>query len=278
VPHFAIHADPVKKEVICWIASEEGKAFSVEWLDVDVDYPSAGYLYLDGQQAKSITRQSHSTGRIKFWRGRVSESSKAPFLFSKLVVTDDDTCLDTPPSHYIGEIKFVIERTTVPKAPKAVPKKKITTYLKPPQMVHERSKKAIAHQVNFGSEIPVSKGNTYRWKTLETLVTFIFKYRPLEMLRANDIVPRNPELLEPQQNTPPISEKASGKGPKGEYSKLKKEAESGSESDDEESTMRGKALLSELEKIRKGKQLKDKRLKKKVEEGRGSPLYTWRDH
>ena len=62
------------------------------------------------------------------------------------------------------------------------------------------------------------------------------------MLHANDIVRRNPEPLEPQEHTLdtlPISKTSSGKG---EYFKLKKEAESGSESDDEVS-MREKALL-----------------------------------
>jgi hypothetical protein len=62
------------------------------------------------------------------------------------------------------------------------------------------------------------------------------------MLRANDIVPRNPELLESQEHTldtPPIAETSSGNG---EYSKLKREAESGSDSDDEDS-MREKVLL-----------------------------------
>ena len=60
------------------------------------------------------------------------------------------------------------------------------------------------------------------------------------MLRANDIVPRNPEPLEPQENaldTPPTSETFSGKG-----EQVKEEVESGSESDDEDS-MREKALL-----------------------------------
>ena len=57
---------------------------------------------------------------------------------------DDDTSLDTPPSHSIGEIKLVIDRTTVPTA---VPKDQNDFYVVPPQKVHERSKKAIAHQV-----------------------------------------------------------------------------------------------------------------------------------
>ena len=62
------------------------------------------------------------------------------------------------------------------------------------------------------------------------------------MLRANDIVPRNPEPLKHQEHTLdtlPISETSSGKG---EYSILKREAESGPESDDEVS-MREKALM-----------------------------------
>jgi hypothetical protein len=66
------------------------------------------------------------------------------------------------------------------------------------------------------------------------------------MLRANDIVPRNPELPKPQEHaleTPPTSETSSGKG---EYStKVKREVESGSEIDDDEDSLsiREKALL-----------------------------------
>ena len=186
---------------------------------------------------------------------------------------DDDTYLDTSP-HSIGEIKLVIKRTTVAKV---VPMGKRIISLAPPQKVHERSKKAIAHQVkyvagltmynikhlipmnSYGSEIKKLKKKKYSVKTLERLVTFIFKYRPLgmvkifpfpnlllsvwlEMLRANDIVPRNIEPLELQEhtpNTPSVSEASSRNR---EYSKLKKEAESGSESDDEVS-MREKALM-----------------------------------
>ena len=64
------------------------------------------------------------------------------------------------------------------------------------------------------------------------------------MLRANDIVPRNPELLEPQKSaldavTPPKSETSSGKG---KYFNVKKEVESGLEIDDKDS-IKEKALL-----------------------------------
>ena len=58
---------------------------------------------------------------------------------------DDDTYFDTSPSHSIGEIKLVIDRTT---APKVVTKRR-KIYQGPPhsQKAHERSKKAISHRV-----------------------------------------------------------------------------------------------------------------------------------
>ena len=62
------------------------------------------------------------------------------------------------------------------------------------------------------------------------------------MLRANDIVPRNPEPLEPQEHTHGTLRTSNTSG-KGKHSKVKREAdESGLETDDEDS-MREKALL-----------------------------------
>ena len=60
--------------------------------------------------------------------------------------SDDDTYLDASPSASIGEIKFGIFRTTVPKEKKRA---KTFTGLPHSQKVHERSKKAIAHRVKY---------------------------------------------------------------------------------------------------------------------------------
>ena len=64
---------------------------------------------------------------------------------------DDDTYLDTSPSRSIGEIKLVIELTTIPKL---VTTKK-QTYLSLPHLekMHERSKKAIAHRVKYVANV-----------------------------------------------------------------------------------------------------------------------------
>jgi hypothetical protein len=58
---------------------------------------------------------------------------------------DDDTYLDTSPSHSIGEIKLVIVRTTVPAV--VGDERGIQRGPPPVEKVHERSKKAIAHRV-----------------------------------------------------------------------------------------------------------------------------------
>jgi hypothetical protein len=61
---------------------------------------------------------------------------------------DDDTYLDTSPTHLIGEIKLVIVRTTIPEV---IAEEQRTIYRGPPhlQKVHESSKKAIAHRVKY---------------------------------------------------------------------------------------------------------------------------------
>jgi len=257
VQHYAMHVDTAKKEVSCWIASEAGKAFSVVWLELDneyYEYPSGGILYLDGHRVRLSLRRS---AEPIIFQHIISASSFVPFLFSPLVVTDDDTYLDISPSQSIGEIKLVIARTTVPEV---IAEERNTIYVAPPHLhkVHERSKKAIAHRVNYGNEIPRPRVTAYSAKPVERLVTFVFRYRPLEMLRANDIAPP----LEPQEplNIPPTSETSSRK--RGHF-EVKKEDDSGSETDDED-RVREKALLAEaqrchaeVERIRNGRHLKD---------------------
>jgi hypothetical protein len=59
--------------------------FSVVWLELDAEYPSAGSLYLDGHYASIVVRLDAEPMIIQDCF--VSDSSSAPFLFSPLVVT-----------------------------------------------------------------------------------------------------------------------------------------------------------------------------------------------
>ncbi|KZP17640.1 hypothetical protein FIBSPDRAFT_894049 [Athelia psychrophila] len=57
--------------------------------------------------------------------------------------------------------------------------------------IHEQAKKAVDHKVKLGEEVLVQEQLTTSatiWE--QKLVQFTFKYRPIEVLRANDIVPR----------------------------------------------------------------------------------------
>ena len=123
---------------------------------------------------------------------------------------DDDRYLEASPAS-IGEIKFEIFRTTIhEKSKKNAEKAKrqsTSSFRAPPnsQKVHERSKKAIAHQVtyvasltsyntwhsnlinSYGTEISREEAQYWQEKVsvnfVERLVTFIFKYRPLGILK-----------------------------------------------------------------------------------------------
>jgi len=200
VQHYAMHVDPVKKEVSCWIASEAGKEFTVVWLEHQADFPTVGYLYLDGHPVRGNLRlkihDRFHKGPNVFRDVELSASLAAPYLFSPLIVTDDDTYLDNSSSSSVGEITLRIWRTA---APVVATDQRVYSKLPQRTKVHERSKKAVAHQVNYGNETIVPERKAYDAKVIERLVTFIFKYRPLEMLQANEIAPRNPESLESQE-------------------------------------------------------------------------------
>ena len=70
---------------------------------------------------------------------------------------DDDAYLDTP-SHSIGEIKLVVDRTTKPKTIRKTKKKStIGSEVTPPhsssQKIHERSKKGTFHRVKYVASV-----------------------------------------------------------------------------------------------------------------------------
>ena len=59
------------------------------WLKLDVEYPSACDLYLDGRPSEALIRRRGQTGPILIENGIVSESSSAPLFFSPIVVTGE---------------------------------------------------------------------------------------------------------------------------------------------------------------------------------------------
>ncbi|KZP09216.1 hypothetical protein FIBSPDRAFT_242086 [Athelia psychrophila] len=175
------------KEVTCWIPSEEGKGFSVKWTrdSCRSTTPWSGQVQVDDIVCKGVCTYPGNSKDIFSRHGfPTSSSTIKPFLFGAVNLTDDDRFLDMLPSKNLGDIKLEIWKSEIEAPgtgrPRVPPKE---------QQVHERSKKAAIHRVQLGAEI-VCFQKSVQTKIISTCATatFIFKYRPIAVLRANGIV------------------------------------------------------------------------------------------
>ncbi|KAF8650053.1 hypothetical protein AX16_005443 [Volvariella volvacea WC 439] len=73
----------------------------------------------------------------------------------------------------------------------------------PTGVMHERAKKVLGHCVRLGSSNPIPSRITYSGQYVRTLAAFIFKYRPIEILRANGITPPDPNRKRAIEETKP---------------------------------------------------------------------------
>ncbi|KAI0772789.1 hypothetical protein BD413DRAFT_34186 [Trametes elegans] len=174
--------------VTCWIPSEEGKTFTLHWGDESASTKMSVGITVDG---RSVTRMSHDCQRDRACTGvHAAAGLKRPFVFSRLVLTDDDDLAHVPVCEALGTIKLAMHRVQYFINPRPGACAFTAENLGP---VHEKSKKAGAHTVFFGA---AQKACT----TVVTAVgsesvpfaTFIFRYRPMELLRAHGIAPPLP--------------------------------------------------------------------------------------
>jgi len=184
---FAAETSADGRTCTCWIASEAGKGFSIQWTDILLRHPSSGRVEVDGIECggKVIEPGVNHTAR----RSTVTTSTNAKrqLKFGTLELTDDDAFMDATTSERIGEIVLKIRKVQI--RGHAVSKH---AYAFPETgKVHERSKKASNHRVNLGKEIKCTERKVTRVRHSEqVLATFIFKYRPLDVLQAREIAPR----------------------------------------------------------------------------------------
>ncbi|KAF8199955.1 hypothetical protein K438DRAFT_674169 [Mycena galopus ATCC 62051] len=172
--------------VTCWIPSEVGKKFSIHWSNLSVSGTTGGRVLVDGNNCDGQILSQERRPTSTFMHG-INETpmSVRPFVFRSLEVTEDDTLPD--PDQGLGTI--VLEIWKVEKNDSAGP----STWAGPaapiPKKIQERSKKAVTQQIGFGESVdrkPV-KFVSCRWT--ERIAIFSFKYRPLDLLRANGIAP-----------------------------------------------------------------------------------------
>ncbi|KAJ3010633.1 hypothetical protein NUW54_g2425 [Trametes sanguinea] len=202
----------VKKEgdgtVTAWIT------FAVHWGEASSSLHISVQVYVDGRHARSAAHRSRRGGSVSGIREATDQLRR--FRFSPILLTggpcaailptDEWTCRcnllalapdndaiaqPNPGNAELGTIRVAMFRvqkyllSDEPYKPLAV---------SDIGAVHERSKKAGTHAVSFGEAEKVNRMKIYTpiGQEEEPFATFVFRYRPLELLQANGIVPLPP--------------------------------------------------------------------------------------
>ncbi|KDR76119.1 hypothetical protein GALMADRAFT_139862 [Galerina marginata CBS 339.88] len=243
VEHFGMEIKELTKEISCWIPSEAGQEFSIGFQKTTAEFASAVDFYLDGHCCRRLTVPLANLNRPHFVSYTlISQTESRDFRFGLLEITDDDTYLGSPDSvRSIGEIKVTLHKAT------NLSQGDAHNFVSPPETkkVHERSKKALSHQISYGeikrlNDTPIFSSSVRH----EALGTFIFRYRPLAMLQANGIAPRSPSPSPMQQPECPRPSTPVPPSRKRKASEVKQESEDEDESIDVEA--KEKAILDRL--------------------------------
>ncbi|KAJ6512575.1 hypothetical protein C8R45DRAFT_1087726 [Mycena sanguinolenta] len=153
---FAVEYSADGKEASCWIPSECGKNFSINW-----EYTNASGLTVDALVwvngtscgRKFMSRHRTRPHNLSGCRTSVATSAdtRRPLLFARQALTDYDNLLGAAISPELGSIKVEVRNVRkVPRRVKQPPPWAVHSYETP--VLHEKSKKAIGHTVQFGAE------------------------------------------------------------------------------------------------------------------------------
>ncbi|KAJ6507191.1 hypothetical protein C8R47DRAFT_1100561 [Mycena vitilis] len=114
-----------------------------------------------------------------------------PFVFSSLKLTDDDAFIGGPSLASLGVMTLQIYTVEVTQRDVTPPAYSLSEI-----KIHERSKKGVTQQVTVAEPEFYTKAKRHvkSARTGPNLVTFFFKYRPIDVLRANGIAPQLPQL------------------------------------------------------------------------------------
>ncbi|KAJ7141249.1 hypothetical protein C8R44DRAFT_243504 [Mycena epipterygia] len=176
------------KTVTCWIPSAVGKAcqkFSIHWSNLSVPGITGGRVLVDGNNCDGqiLVRDRRPTSTSMAGVNETTTSVR-PFVFASLDVTDDDALLELNPDERLGIIDLEIWRV---EKNDAGPSTWSGMAAPPPKKIHERSKKAVTQQISFCDPVIRQPAKVFPCKWTDRIITFSFKYRPLDVLRAHGI-------------------------------------------------------------------------------------------
>ncbi|KAG1722026.1 uncharacterized protein EDB91DRAFT_226349 [Suillus paluster] len=197
-----VSSTPAENRITCWIASEEGKKFGVRWTNITRQpWSIKSVVVVDGFHCRGEAVPPGWVG-AKECTCLIDDSVTRDFMFSNIELTDDDSMLDDQNSKEIGQI--VLEVNTGYIKEKVVKRHQFNHTRRMEGKVHERSKKACAHRVIFGKEVPlqVPRHVTSKFNLDDRPTTlFVFKYTRLDILQAMGIAPSiSKNLIEEEAN------------------------------------------------------------------------------
>ncbi|KAJ7049691.1 hypothetical protein C8F01DRAFT_1181561 [Mycena amicta] len=181
---YEVETSEEDRTVTCWIASELGKKFAVNWENRSFNTATEGRIYMDGVYCGGkLIFEEESLPVTRRKAGVPDEATLKPFVFSALQLTDDDGASSNLSD--IGQIQLKIQPITV--GEKKTRSRKFTL---PSTQIHERAKKAVTQQIQLGAAEPQKTSSLYNTTRNGPYVVKIYwKYRPIDMLRANGIAP-----------------------------------------------------------------------------------------
>lgn len=195
---YEVTVDATGTQATCWVASEVGKKFAVQWkwhaqtrlID------SKGTVMLDGTpcRGKIIRRgylgQNDTAHKSSIWHGTMERD----FVFSNLQLSDDEALLGLPVSKHLGEISVKIRHGAAGR--RQLDMEEMPNLLSHTEKKHERMvKKLSSHCVGFGQQRIVQRRVVCHFTPNNSPpIIFTFKYRPIAILQANGIVPRHEDI------------------------------------------------------------------------------------
>ncbi|KAF8655827.1 hypothetical protein AX16_002912 [Volvariella volvacea WC 439] len=258
LPMYDIQISEDGERITCWIPSESGKEFEVCY-SVDESLPTTGRLFVDGAKCDGIyIRPGHSSPARLVHTSVGDERRK--LAFADVQVTEDEAYLEQAVPQELGEIRLIVDQvkhkgfiSPTTRIKKSDPFKGI---------IHERSKKALGHCVKLGATLAAPP---FKWNDVarvRTLGTFVFRYRSIEILRANGRAPPDPNRKRRKRKS------ADETGTASVVNRVVIEIEDdgeGAREDDKEKVKQEREREEEISRLRaRLKELEDSRPKKRV--------------
>ena len=163
---YDIEVDDQTDTITCWIAGEPGQTFAIRWRELE-GRDSSGFVTMDGYELG---------GRV------LQASSHAPALFSR-VSTSPTSCIpltftDLPRNAGIGTTWKTLGTVVID--------------IHEVQVGEARLQSGFFSYYRSNEHVALSSGTPFsstEVESLQKIATFVFKYRPMDVLRQYGIAP-----------------------------------------------------------------------------------------